>query len=305
MYKTVVSLTEISKCQRALEKKLNQVLTLSGEFYLGFRGGVLQKTINFNKNIWFYSYEIGKDEKSPRYWNGFGLAENLNKTKSNNIVVEINIPTTGINRSVSGFYAKDENGNICLFHRGGLGGGRKGIGKAAFLNWSSYELKNVMTEDRIELAILVGNVSSKNFVNDLYDFLSEISQFKSLATSGEIDEVTCLSDDDLRNKINAEMPRLKSPKKTENTAVSYERSMYVKEYALRKAKGKCQLCLKLAPFKNAVGKPYLEVHHIEWLSNGGEDTPENVAALCPNCHRKMHIVNDANDKRALFSKASY
>ncbi|MEE7094460.1 HNH endonuclease, partial [Escherichia coli O10] len=36
------------------------------------------------------------------------------------------------------------------------------------------------------------------------------------------------------------------------------------------------------------GTPFLEVHHIEWLSKGGEDSVENAIALCPNCHRQAH-----------------
>ena len=42
-------------------------------------------------------------------------------------------------------------------------------------------------------------------------------------------------------------------------------------------------------------KPYLESHHIIWLSEGGSDTLDNTAALCPNCHKKMHVVNDPKD----------
>lgn len=50
-----------------------------------------------------------------------------------------------------------------------------------------------------------------------------------------------------------------------------------------------------APFIDAKGEPYLEVHHIIWLSHGGADTIENTVALCPNCHRKMHILQSADD----------
>ena len=32
-----------------------------------------------------------------------------------------------------------------------------------------------------------------------------------------------------------------------------------------------------------------------WLSQGGQDSIENTVALCPNCHRKMHIINDQAD----------
>ena len=46
-------------------------------------------------------------------------------------------------------------------------------------------------------------------------------------------------------------------------------------------------------------EPYLETHHIEWLCNGGADTIENTVALCPNCHKKMHVVDDPQDKAKL------
>lgn len=48
----------------------------------------------------------------------------------------------------------------------------------------------------------------------------------------------------------------------------YERNPWVAEYALRRANGHCQLCKKPAPSKKKDGSPYLEIHHIEWLSEG-------------------------------------
>lgn len=56
-----------------------------------------------------------------------------------------------------------------------------------------------------------------------------------------------------------------------------------------RANGRCEGCGTTAPFLRAAdGTPYLEVHHREQLSCGGEDTVENAVALCPNCHRKQH-----------------
>lgn len=83
---------------------------------------------------------------------------------------------------------------------------------------------------------------------------------------------------------------------------TYERDQYVIEHAKRRANGICQLCGNPAPFKDKRGKPFLETHHIEWLSKGGEDTIENTVALCPNCHRKMHIIDSDQDKDHLKGK---
>jgi 5-methylcytosine-specific restriction protein A len=83
---------------------------------------------------------------------------------------------------------------------------------------------------------------------------------------------------------------------------NYERNIWVSELAKRLAKGQCQLCLQPAPFKNTKGEPYLETHHIIWLSKGGDDTCENTVALCPNCHKKMHIVNNEEDIETLKNR---
>lgn len=67
------------------------------------------------------------------------------------------------------------------------------------------------------------------------------------------------------------------------------RNRYVVAAVLKRAKGKCEGCKKLAPFKRkTTGRPYLEVHHKKQLSKGGDDTTKNAIALCPNCHRKAH-----------------
>lgn len=79
----------------------------------------------------------------------------------------------------------------------------------------------------------------------------------------------------------------------------YVRDPYISEYAKRRANGVCQLCGKPAPFHNNDDSPYLESHHIIWLAKGGADSLENTVALCPNCHRKMHIVNAAEDVKTL------
>ena len=85
----------------------------------------------------------------------------------------------------------------------------------------------------------------------------------------------------------------------------YHRDAYVTEYAKRRANGVCELCENLAPFKNKNNQPYLETHHIVWLSKGGEDSIENTVALCPNCHKKMHIRDQSEDVEKLRKEPKY
>lgn len=88
------------------------------------------------------------------------------------------------------------------------------------------------------------------------------------------------------------------------TTTYIERNAYVSEYTKLRAKGICDLCEEDAPFYTAKGIPYLETHHIDWLSLGGKDSIENTVALCPNCHRKMHSLNDKRDVKKLKDKYS-
>jgi 5-methylcytosine-specific restriction protein A len=62
--------------------------------------------------------------------------------------------------------------------------------------------------------------------------------------------------------------------------------------ALRRANGRCEFCLA-SGFTMADGRVFLETHHVVPLSEGGKDSPENVAAVCANHHREAHLGSRA------------
>jgi 5-methylcytosine-specific restriction enzyme A len=96
-----------------------------------------------------------------------------------------------------------------------------------------------------------------------------------------------LKSTELRNLANAQKGK---PEKKIASITVYKRNPYVAAEALLRADGTCESCGKSAPFKRlSDGTPYLEVHHKQRLADDGEDTIENVLALCPNCHRKSHF----------------
>ncbi|WP_282348964.1 HNH endonuclease signature motif containing protein [Pseudomonas sp. PS01301] len=68
----------------------------------------------------------------------------------------------------------------------------------------------------------------------------------------------------------------------------YHRSQKVAHYVLMRAQGACESCEKPAPFMKKDGTPYLELHHVNRLSDGGLDHPRYVGAVCPSCHREIH-----------------
>jgi 5-methylcytosine-specific restriction enzyme A len=115
---------------------------------------------------------------------------------------------------------------------------------------------------------------SRTLLDDVYD-----RRMKSVA-SMSLDELAKLAQ-------HASSPG-SSRKAYSNT---YIRNPYIAAYARRRAEGRCELCKELAPFNDKDDRPYLESHHIRWLSKGGYDSVENTVALCPNCHKRMHVVD--------------
>src|SRR5947209_15707035 len=91
---------------------------------------------------------------------------------------------------------------------------------------------------------------------------------------------------DLRAKALAASVASRNP--IERKQDYYYRSLAIKLYALNRAHGCCEGCQQPAPFLTPNQKPYLEVHHIRRLSDGGPDDPRWVVAICPNCHRRAH-----------------
>ncbi len=185
-----------------------------------------------------------------------------------------------------------------------------------------YGLKSVMGARRIngELKGYIHSIDLKQIATDknrklsdvcLIPFPMEIEEYLEDALGTENDEplddshsyeekeahAKTLSVEKLA--LIAEKQSTDKPKTTISQVPHIERNPYIAQYAKERAKGKCQLCGQPAPFNKPDGSPYLESHHIIWLSEGGADSVANTTALCPNCHRKMHIVKAKEDIQKL------
>jgi len=55
----------------------------------------------------------------------------------------------------------------------------------------------------------------------------------------------------------------------------------VKQYVLNRDNYQCRECKKKTNLK-------LHVHHIQFRSNGGSNSPDNLVTLCKTCHDKLH-----------------
>jgi len=76
----------------------------------------------------------------------------------------------------------------------------------------------------------------------------------------------------------------------------FMRRANVRRHALNRSQGRCEYCGQRG-FGMGSGKIYLETHHIIPLYENGEDSSENVIALCPNHHREAHYGEKGDEMR--------
>jgi predicted HNH restriction endonuclease len=90
--------------------------------------------------------------------------------------------------------------------------------------------------------------------------------------------------------------RPKHPRATAASTRVFERSALVVAIARLRANHRCEVPGCDHPvFTCADGGIYSEVHHIVPLGEGGEDTPSNVACVCPAHHREAHVGKRARE----------
>lgn len=93
--------------------------------------------------------------------------------------------------------------------------------------------------------------------------------------------------------------RMGPPPRRTRLVNDFVRDPYIVAGALARAQGLCEMpnCSSQL-FQREDDRPYLEVHHIVPLGEGGDDTLINAAALCPSCHRELHFGKLRLQKRA-------
>lgn len=132
--------------------------------------------------------------------------------------------------------------------------------------------------------------SPKKLQNPLLGYIE--TNFELLFQKLVSDETDKVKESRALTKLERDKKIKRAPKKPNRIAVTsyiYERSADIIAEALIRADGNCEKCNSPAPFiRKKDDTPYLEVHHVVSLSEGGDDSMENVLAICPNCHREEH-----------------
>lgn len=78
---------------------------------------------------------------------------------------------------------------------------------------------------------------------------------------------------------------------------AFARSQEVRQAALDRASGTCEVCEERG-FITDAGAVFLETHHVIPLAEGGPDVEWNVVAICPNDHRRAHFSKDRAEMRS-------
>jgi predicted restriction endonuclease len=88
--------------------------------------------------------------------------------------------------------------------------------------------------------------------------------------------------DDLVEQIN-KANRQKTAASRRGTTKTFRRNPVLSAALKIKYSDKCQICG--VTFKSTRGRFFTDTHHLRALKEGGTDTSDNIAVVCPNHHR--------------------
>jgi len=165
---------------------------------------------------------------------------------------------------------------------------------------SQREGANRPIEARMGLNDLISYISIGDEILFAHDQQNIFIYNLSKSTDYEIEDniYSQINIDLLKNKASNVNPK---PIQAVQTIYTYPRNNILKNYVKRRSNYSCEMpnCNYIGFNKNN-GEPYIEVHHVIPLSEGGEDSIYNTVALCPNCHRALHYANNREELRRIL-----
>jgi len=177
-----------SHAQEAMEATVIAQLARVGKRNIGFPSGNLDEILysNGDSSLWA-AFSNFDDARVPRRWNAFGVYEE--KRQAQMITVEINVPTTSNSAAVAGFFARDPATNaIYLMHDGSVGGGKKGVGRYAFMSRPDLAREDVeRTDSEPRTGIVIGRVDDPGLAGRIWHFVQAVRAFKDAVKRGDLD----------------------------------------------------------------------------------------------------------------------
>lgn len=168
---------DIDAAQRQLRDRIREEAGPVRRRKLGFPSGEMEaKTCHVERlDLWHATSRLPN-----RWWNGFGFGDI--EVPSLSIVAEVNPSFDGSRRS-AGAFLQGADGKVWLAHSGRVGGGKKGVGRTAFLSVFSGSVEDVDGHDYV----VIGRIDAKNFLDKLATFVRTVQSFKA-GVDGQADD---------------------------------------------------------------------------------------------------------------------
>ncbi len=185
IYRVITDKGEAARAFDSFKSTFARDSRIYPEQTVGFQGGYQVRDVYWRGDlgVWGLFEQLAV---KGRYWLCFGIDDPSEK-KSLPITVEINPPLSGVNRRCAGIFLARGPGETFIGHTGKIGGGRKGIGKAAFREYTSnrkWEVVSVPGGRPIELTI-IGQLESGELGKNVASFVNEVAEFKYRIAGGE------------------------------------------------------------------------------------------------------------------------
>jgi 5-methylcytosine-specific restriction protein B len=162
---------EIAAAQRRLEQLIRSRATWSDKRTLGFKGGNFATDVSWldDVQLWY----TAPDQKEKIWHNGFGTQDPRDRQMLS-ITLWLNPQKSGVDRHANAAFVRDDNGHLLLVHSGRLGGGKKGVGKRAFLQ--NYAGPTISVDG--QTFVLVADLDGETAVDDIAVYVRHVAAFK-------------------------------------------------------------------------------------------------------------------------------
>ena len=170
MFSIISDAASIRAAAQQLDANLRAALPERIDCSVGGAGGSFATTIAYapSLDLWYAAQQNGKT-----YWHGFGNgAPQAGKKVA--LASEINIPADGLNRAISGAFARDDAGRVWLLHRGKIRGG-----KALFFAHYNGATVTVQDGDKEDSCALIGAVDDPEIAAHIARFVAAVMRIKA------------------------------------------------------------------------------------------------------------------------------
>jgi len=172
MFSIISDAASIRAAAQQLDVNLRAALPERIDCSVGGAGGSFATTAAYapSLDLWYAAQQSDKT-----YWHGFGNgAPQAGKKVA--LASEINIPADGLNRAISGAFARDDAGRVWLLHRGKIRGG-----KALFFAHYNGATVTVQDGDKEDSCALIGAVDDPEIAAHIARFVAAVVHIKAVA----------------------------------------------------------------------------------------------------------------------------